>query len=62
MVACNLKRPPRAERAEGLRHTLVLCISQKLEQLDINDLREVHITINQLIQRKKNNSDGEAAM
>lgn len=62
MIACNLKRPPRAERAEGLRHTLVLCILQKLEQLDIDDLKEINLTINQLIQRKKNDFDGEAAM
>lgn len=62
MIACNLKRPPRAERAEGLRHTLVLCISQKLEQLDIDDLKEINLTINQLIQRKKNGFDSEAAM
>lgn len=57
MVTCNLKRPPQAERAEGLRHTLILCISQKLERLDISDLKELHLVTNQLIQRKKQNKN-----
>ena len=50
---------PRAERAEGLRRTLILSISQKLEQLDSSNLKVINLVVNQMIQQKKNDFGGK---
>lgn len=42
-----------AERAAGLKKTVISCIVQKLQRLDLNDLREILNTATKMVERRK---------
>ena len=39
MTTRSNKHPPRQERADDLRRTVIACIVQKLQRMDMEDLR-----------------------
>ena len=47
------KYPPKEERADDLKHTLIASISHKLNRMDIDQLREVYQTAARLLQGQK---------
>ncbi len=47
------KYPPKDERADDLKHTLIASISYKLNRMDIDQLREVLNAATKAIERKK---------
>lgn len=42
-----------AERAAGLKKTVIRCIVQKLQRMDLQELREVYNVAAEVIDRKK---------
>lgn len=53
MSAKERKIPPPGERADDLRHTLVTSIIQKLQRMDLQELREVYNHTVKVMDRKK---------
>lgn len=47
------KYPPKDEREEDMRHTLVAVICGKLNRMDIDQLREILSTATRVIEGKK---------
>lgn len=47
------KLPPPVERADDLRHTLTVSIIQKLQRMDLKELREVYNQTVNVMDRKK---------
>lgn len=47
------KYPPKDERADDLKHTLIASISYKLNRMNIDQLREVLNTATKIIQSNK---------
>lgn len=47
------KYPPKEERADDLKHTITMSIIQKLQRMDISQLREVYQTATRLLQGQK---------
>ena len=47
------KYPPKEDRADNLKQTLISAISHKLNRMDIDQLREVYQTAARLLQGQK---------
>lgn len=47
------KLPPQCERADDLRHTLTVSIIQKLQRMDLQELREVYNHTVKVMDKKK---------
>lgn len=47
------KIPPKNERADDLKHTIIASILQKLNRMDIDQLREVLVSATKVIERRK---------
>lgn len=47
------KLPPQGERADDLRHTLTTSIIQKLQRMDLQELREVYNHAVKVMDKKK---------
>ena len=53
MTTRSNKHPPRQERTDDLRHTVIACIVQKLQRMDMDGLRNVLIIAERQIEAQK---------
>lgn len=53
MSAKTRKLPPPGERADDLRHTLTVSIIQKLQRMDLQEMREVYNHTVKVMDKKK---------
>ena len=57
MAARSNKHPPRQERSDDLRRTVITCIVQKLQRMDMDDLRIILTAAEKQIDAQKKHED-----
>ena len=57
MTAKSKKHPPRQERANDLRRTVIACIVQKLQRMDMDGLRIILTAAEKQIDVQKKHED-----